>query len=115
MLDATGVDGVMIGRAALGRPWLLGEIADGRPRLATLGEKLAVVGEHVAAMHEFYGEPGTRIARKHVQWYLQHLTELGPAQARSRLGKAFNRLEQAEAQLEFLAELSVPAIGQRAA
>jgi tRNA-dihydrouridine synthase B len=115
VLDQTGVDGVMIGRAALGRPWLLGEVADGVPRVATLGEKLAVVAEHVAALHDFYGEPGTRIARKHVQWYLQHLTELGPREVRSRLGKGFNRLEQAGFQLEYLAELPAFAAGRRAA
>jgi tRNA-dihydrouridine synthase B len=115
ILEETGVDGVMIGRAALGRPWLLGEVADGVPRVASLGEKLAVVAEHVAALHEFYGEPGTRIARKHVQWYLQHLSQLGPREVRSRLGKAFNRLEQAQAQLDFLAELPASAIGRRAA
>ncbi len=115
ILEETGVDGVMIGRAALGRPWLLGEVADGVTRVATLSEKLAVVSEHVAALHEFYGEPGTRIARKHVQWYLQHLTELGPKEVRSRLGKGFNRLEQAGSQLDFLAELAAFEIGRRAA
>ena len=115
VLDETGVDGVMIGRAALGRPWLLGEIADGVSRVATLGEKVAVVSEHVAALHEFYDEPGTRIARKHVQWYLQHLIELGPKEVRSALGKGFNRLEQARSQLEFLAELPSLAVARRAA
>ena len=90
-------------------------MADGVPRVVTLGEKLAVVTEHVAALHEFYGEPGTRIARKHVQWYLQHLTELGPKEVRSGLGKGFNRLEQAASQLEFLAELPALAVARRAA
>ena len=115
VLRETGVDGVMIGRAALGRPWLLGEVADGEPRVASLGEKLDVIAEHVAALQEFYGEPGTRIARKHVQWYLQHLEELGPREVRARLGKDFNRLERAESQLEFLAELPASVMGRRAA
>ena len=114
VIEQTGVDGVMIGRAALGRPWLLGDIAFSigaadRCQERSLAEKLAIVLEHVQALHEFYGEPGIRIARKHVQWYLQHLTELGPEKPRSLVGKGFNQLQEAEAQLDFLR--GIPASG----
>ena len=76
VLEHTGADGVMIGRAAQGRPWLCGQIAqylreghypsDPAPSLLRV-----IVLEHLDALHEFYGEPlGVRIARKHIGWYL---------------------------------------------
>ena len=75
VLRHTGVDGLMIGRAAQGRPWIFREIAH---FLAT-GEHLAepsprevgqLLLEHLDALYTLYGEvPGLRIARKHIQWY----------------------------------------------
>src|SRR5690606_17416975 len=75
VLDATGADAVMIGRAAQGRPWIFAGIAH---YLAT-GERLAepapaAVGDilcgHLADLYAFYGEAqGVRIARKHLGWY----------------------------------------------
>ena len=105
VFEHTGVDGVMIGRAALGRPWLLGDIAHGRPVERSVTAKIAVMIEHVQALQEFYGEPGIRIARKHVQWYLQHLVELGSERRRS-IGKRFNQLQHAAAQSDFLGEIT---------
>ncbi|MGL5775912.1 MAG: tRNA dihydrouridine synthase DusB, partial [Aeromonas veronii] len=76
VLDYTGVDAVMIGRAAQGRPWIFREI---RHFLET-GTKLpppereevrTLMNEHVTNLHQFYGAYlGARIARKHVGWYL---------------------------------------------
>ncbi|MGL5598602.1 MAG: tRNA dihydrouridine synthase DusB, partial [Aeromonas sp.] len=76
VLDYTGVDAVMIGRAAQGRPWIFREI---RHFLET-GTKLpppereevrTLMNEHVTNLHQFYGTYlGARIARKHVGWYL---------------------------------------------
>lgn len=75
VLDATGCDAVMVGRAAQGRPWLLREIAH---FLATgqllpepdLTEVRDVLLGHLHALHAFYGEAmGVRIARKHLGWY----------------------------------------------
>ena len=102
VLKQTGVDGVMIGRAALGRPWLLGDIARGRTAARSLDEIFAVMSHHVKDLHDFYGEPGIRIARKHVQWYFHQLTESGVGKPHSVIGKAFNQILDAEAQLEFL-------------
>ncbi len=75
VLRHTGVDGLMIGRAAQGRPWIFREIAH---FLAT-GEHLEApspleVGqlllEHLDALYALYGEAaGLRVARKHIQWY----------------------------------------------
>ncbi|WP_165675637.1 tRNA dihydrouridine synthase DusB [Metapseudomonas otitidis] len=98
VLDTTGADALLIGRAAQGRPWIFREITH---YLAT-GELLAVPGleeveqillEHLAALHAFYGEVmGVRIARKHVGWYLATLP--GAREFRAQ----FNRLESTDAQ-----------------
>jgi len=99
VLDATGADGVMIGRAAQGRPWLFREIehflATGRELPAPLTEEVrAVLVEHLHDLYVFYGrETGLRVARKHVAWYTKGLP--GADAFRRRL----NGLETCEAQL----------------
>ncbi|MGL4471416.1 MAG: tRNA dihydrouridine synthase DusB [Aeromonas hydrophila] len=102
VLDYTGVDAVMIGRAAQGRPWIFREI---RHFLET-GTKLpppereevrTLMNEHVTNLHQFYGAYlGARIARKHVGWYLDE-EETG-----REFRKHFNALDCANAQLEAL-------------
>ena len=102
VLDYTGVDAVMIGRAAQGRPWIFREI---RHFLET-GTKLpppereevrTLMNEHVTNLHRFYGASlGARIARKHVGWYLDE-EETG-----REFRKHFNALDCADAQLEAL-------------
>lgn len=102
ILDYTGADAIMIGRAAQGRPWIFREI---RHFLAT-GQKLAapelhevqqITLEHVQGLYQLYGEHlGPRIARKHVGWYLAEHN--ATAEFRSR----FNRIEQATEQLDAL-------------
>jgi tRNA-dihydrouridine synthase B len=99
VLDATSADGVMIGRAAQGRPWLFREIehflATGRELPAPLaGEIHAVLVEHLQELYVFYGrETGLRVARKHVAWYTKGLP--GADAFRRQL----NGLETCEAQL----------------
>ena len=76
VLDQTGADGVMIGRAAHGRPWLFREIAwflqtGTRLLPPTIAEVRQLVSAHLADLYAFYGEEkGYRIARKHIAWYL---------------------------------------------
>jgi tRNA-dihydrouridine synthase B len=79
VLDATGADGIMIGRAAQGRPWLFREIAH---YLATgqqaeppdIGEIRLVLLEHLEGLYALYGEEqGARVARKHIGWTLRGL------------------------------------------
>lgn len=75
VLDRTGVDGVMIGRAAQGRPWIFREI----DHYLKTGEKLAepsisevrdILLGHLHNLYKFYGEyTGVRMARKHISWY----------------------------------------------
>jgi len=80
VLRTTGAAGVMIGRAAQGRPWIFRQVktylttgvAAEPPSLAELRD---IIITHVEALHACYGEDvGVRIARKHVGWYLQGLT-----------------------------------------
>jgi tRNA-dihydrouridine synthase B len=79
VLERTAADGIMIGRAAQGRPWLFREITH---YLAT-GERLAppapremarVLVEHLDGLYDLYGdEQGTRVARKHIGWTVREL------------------------------------------
>ncbi len=78
VLAYTGADGVLIGRAALGAPWLPGDIAAVLAGAAvpprSPAEVLDIVVRHLARMHAFYGaQQGVRIARKHGKAYLQGL------------------------------------------
>jgi len=93
VLAVTEADGVMIGRAAQGRPWLCGQIAQylqhgsyaAAPDVLQLQR---ILQSHLHNLHEFYGEPmGARIARKHVGWYLA--CQPGAAQFQ----REFNQLE----------------------
>lgn len=102
VLAATRADGVMIGRAAQGRPWLCGQIAQylaqGTYSAAPDAQQLRqILLAHLESLHEFYGEPmGARIARKHVGWYLAY--QPGAAEFQ----QAFNRLEHAADQYRTL-------------
>ena len=78
VLEQTCADAVMIGRAAQGRPWILGQIdhylrtGELRPD-PDMDAQHEILREHLHALHQFYGEYlGLRIARKHVGWYLQN-------------------------------------------
>lgn len=106
VLAHTGAAGLMIGRAAQGQPWLFRQInayLNGEtPSIPTHSEVTAVILEHIQAMHEYYGETlGVRIARKHVNWYLQNL------QIDRACRKAFNQLLHCEQQLKFIRELQI--------
>ncbi|TMM55588.1 tRNA dihydrouridine synthase DusB [Sulfitobacter sabulilitoris] len=77
-LAQSGADGVMVGRGAQGRPWLLAQIAHALygtpaphiPTGAALGD---MVQQHYDAMLSFYGEDlALRVARKHLGWYMDH-------------------------------------------
>ncbi|MDP3816837.1 tRNA dihydrouridine synthase DusB [Pseudomonas sp.] len=98
VLRATGVDGLLIGRAAQGRPWIFREIehylrtGEHLPAPSLL-EVEQILLEHLAALHAFYGDVmGVRIARKHVSWYLATLP--GAREFRAH----FNRLDSTDAQ-----------------
>ncbi|MDR1063408.1 MAG: tRNA dihydrouridine synthase DusB [Azoarcus sp.] len=79
VLDHTGADGLMIGRAAQGRPWIFREIehflASGELLPAPLVSEIhQVCRAHLDALYAFYGvETGVKIARKHIGWYTRGL------------------------------------------
>ncbi|KZY85198.1 hypothetical protein A3742_29775 [Oleiphilus sp. HI0071] len=100
VLNFTGADGLLIGRAAQGKPWIFEEIehflAKGThlPPRATEEQK-AIMLQHVSELHSFYGDVmGVRISRKHVAWYLQTRPD-GKA-----FRKIFNTIDSTNEQLE---------------
>jgi tRNA-dihydrouridine synthase B len=102
VLQQTGADAIMIGRAAQGRPWIFREIT----HFMATGEHLpeptpaeicGILSGHLRKLYEFYGEyTGVRVARRHIAWYSKGQRE----------GNAFrqhiNQLESAEAQLNYV-------------
>ena len=104
VLEHTGADGLLIGRAAQGRPWIFDQI---RHFLVT-GTELPeppldrirdILLDHVRALHDFYGPYlGVRIARKHVGWYLQ------ARDPDRHFRKFFNQVDDADQQLHLLAD-----------
>jgi tRNA-dihydrouridine synthase B len=75
VLNYTGADAVMIGRAAQGNPWIFGQInaylAKGEIKAAPTPEEVRdVLLEHLEGLYSLYGfEKGVRVARKHLSWY----------------------------------------------
>ena len=81
-LEQSGADGVMIGRAAQGRPWIFRELRAGLAGNAcappSLAEVRAIMLSHLEALYSFYGEAkGVRVARKHLGWYCRLHPEVG--------------------------------------
>jgi tRNA-dihydrouridine synthase B len=105
VLDYTGADAVMIGRAAQGRPWICREIdhylRTGSHLPAPLVEEVrALMHEHLPAHYAFYGEYlGVRTARKHIGWYVQDLA--GGEEFRRRMNLLESTAEQLAAVDEF--------------
>ena len=104
VLDTTGCDAVMIGRAAQGKPWIFREVAH---YLATgetlpppsLSEIRDILLGHLEHLHAFYGDhQGVRIARKHLGWYAKDRPEHTDEQ-RAAFKSVVNRAETANAQL----------------
>ena len=79
-LTQSGADGVMIGRGAYGRPWLLSQVKEalrtGRwPAAPSLAQQRDLVLEHYRGMLSHYGRHiGVRVARKHLAWYVRDFT-----------------------------------------
>ncbi|WP_413672567.1 tRNA dihydrouridine synthase DusB [Massilia cellulosiltytica] len=105
VLDYTGADAIMIGRAAQGRPWICREI----DYFLRTGEYLPpplvdevreLMHEHLPAHYAFYGEYlGVRTARKHIGWYVEDLP--GGEEFRQRMNRLESTAEQLSAVDEF--------------
>ncbi len=108
VLTLTRADGIMIGRAALGQPWLFRAlIAEFDPEqdadLPEQPERLSTILHHLESLYLFYGEnQGVRIARKHVGWYMKH-----PGGSVGFISR-FNTLVTAREQLAAIGSLSQP-------
>ncbi|MEG0043852.1 MAG: tRNA-dihydrouridine synthase, partial [Massilia sp.] len=106
VLDYTGADAVMIGRAAQGRPWICREIdhflRTGEHMPAPLIEEVReLMHEHLPAHYAFYGEfIGVRTARKHIGWYVQDLPD--GEEFRQRMNLLESTAEQLAAMDDFL-------------
>jgi tRNA-dihydrouridine synthase B len=90
-MDQSGADGLMIGRGAYGRPWVLGQVmewfATGR-RIEdpSITEQYDAIAGHYEAMLEHYGiETGVNMARKHIGWYTKGLP--GSAEFRNKVNQ----------------------------
>lgn len=114
-LELSGADGVMIGRGAYGKPWLLAqvmhwlrtgqELAD-----PTLAQQLDLILEHYQWMLDLYGEEtGVKMARKHLGWYTRGLH--GSANFRNMV----NFVDDAEAVMAHLREFYEPFLERQAA
>ena len=104
VLQRTGCDGIMIGRAAQGRPWIFDEVnfflETGELRGELAPEKVRdIMRAHLEDLYSLYGdETGVRVARKHLSWYFQQ--HPGQEALRNRLVT----IESPEEQLSTLLE-----------
>jgi tRNA-dihydrouridine synthase B len=114
-LEQSSADGVMVGRGAYGRPWLLGQmmhwfqhgvsVAD-----PSLEAQYHLIVEHYRAMMDLYGaDVGVRVARKHIGWYTKGL--IGSAEFRNHV----NRIDDANVVLEELERFYAPKLERLAA
>jgi tRNA-dihydrouridine synthase B len=107
VLDFTGADGVMIGRASHGAPWIFrtvnGYLQGGIATPALLRSELRdIILRHLDALYSFYGEQsGVRIARKHLGWYCERLLGTPAAVRRELMGAADTAAQFAHAVKHF--------------
>lgn len=117
VLNHTGADAVMIGRAAQGQPWLFKQIAEYLNNgilcaMPSAQQRATIICKHLSAIHEFYGTVlGVRLARKHIKWYLQHWDH----PASELLRQKINATEQASVQLGLVEQFLFLSADQRAA
>ena len=114
-LRQSGADGVMIGRGAYGKPWLLGQVmadlvGDGTRPDPSLDEQLAIMLEQYEAMQSLYGRvTGVNLARKHIGWYTKGLP--GSAEFRNRV----NFIDDPDQVTAMLREFYAPWLARSAA
>jgi len=102
VLEYTGADAVMIGRAAQGRPWIFREIEHflktGSHLTRPTNEEIhQTTIEHVKDLYDFYGDnKGLRIARKHISWYTKGLKNSAYFRA------AMNQIEDNKEQIDYI-------------
>jgi len=81
VLDFTGADAIMLGRATQGNPWLVGQVnhflkTGNKAEETSLDKKVPLILSHILQIHDFYGHKmGTQLSRKHIFWYSMHLDQ----------------------------------------
>jgi tRNA-dihydrouridine synthase B len=81
ILDFTGADAVMLGRATQGNPWLVGQVnhflkTGNKAEETSIDKKIPLILSHILQIHDFYGHKmGTQLSRKHIFWYSMHLDQ----------------------------------------
>jgi tRNA-dihydrouridine synthase B len=114
-LEQSGADGVMIGRGAYGKPWLLAQMMaalTGRQAIAdpSIEQQYYLITEHYQAMLEHYGEmTGVNMARKHIGWYTKGLP--GSAEFRNKV----NQIGASQTVLSELERFYLPWLSRAAA
>lgn len=107
VLEVTGADGIMIGRAAQGSPWIFNQIKqflDTEELIAapSLIEIEQIMLGHLNSLYEFYGEfQGIRIARKHIRWYLDKLPSEYALESKN-VWRQISRVDNIDTQLELI-------------
>ncbi len=110
VLEVTGADALMIGRAAQGRPWLFREIEHYLetgthlmpPRVSEIHDILIA---HLEDLYAFYGiDTGVRVARKHISWYTRGLA--GSAAFRHMMNQLPDIIQQRQAVSAFFSDLA---------
>ncbi|WP_029145473.1 tRNA dihydrouridine synthase DusB [Microbacterium luticocti] len=111
MMDATGCDGVVVGRGCLGRPWLFGDLARalggpgtaaGEPVDATLGFVARAFRRHAELLVEFFDDEGRgcRDIRKHVAWYFKGYPVGGDLRARLATSSSLAEIDELLGELD---------------
>ena len=114
-LEQSGADGLMIGRGAYGKPWLLGQVmhwwrTGQMLKDPSIDEQFAVILEHYEGMLSHYGTmTGVRMARKHLGWYTKGLP--GSAEFRNRV----NCVDDADEVVRSLRTFYAPFLARQAA
>lgn len=109
VLEQTGVDALMVGRAAQGRPWIFNTInhylATGEHLIEPeISEISAIMLDHLARLYDFYGEHiGVRVARKHISWYSKG--QIGGGAFRQAVNRVDNVTQQLALTHEFFDQL----------
>ena len=109
VLAQTQADGLMIGRAAQGNPWIFQQIKHYLSEGTLLSkpghdETSRVLSGHLKNLYDFYGElSGVRIARKHIGWYIK-AASINDQQAAELFRQEVNQVEDADTQLELVSE-----------
>lgn len=118
VLDYTGADGVMIGRAARGQPWIFAELRNYFHCTPTTDENLSltsvrdIILEHLDGLYRLYGEStGVRVSRKHLAWYAEH--QAGGRRFRQRVMVVESATEQLRLAREFFSDEAHEACAER--